>query len=197
MAEPLRKDSAFQASSQPTRQFNVHRYGNPNRGSRRWWFWILLAVVVVWFVVWGRGGAHKTQPASTPVATPPPATTPASSRSISVANLLNDQAKYLGQQVRLRDVLVQSVNGAQSIFVGPSHDQQVLVILKKGAVPDNLQGKPREIPKSGVVTITGIAQKAGSVGELERTAKISRKEAEQVAKDGIVIEADRAEPQAM
>ncbi len=195
MAEPLRKDPYLEPEQQPERRFNVHRYGDPNRGSRHWWFWILLVAVIVWFAVWGRGG-HNAHPAATPVAVPQ---TPASTEgpAMDVASMLSQPNNYIGKQVRLRDVLVQSVNGNSSIFVGPTKDQQILVVLKKDAVPDTLKGKVNAIPQGGVVTIEGTATKAPGARDLEHTARLSRKEAEQVAKQGILIEADRADPQTM
>lgn len=197
MAEPLRKDPEFQQADRPAeRQFNVHRYGNPNRGPRRWWFWILLIIVIVWFVVWGRG-SHNSHPANTtPVAVPQTPATPAGP-AMDVASMLSQPNNYIAKPVRLRDVLVQSVNDDASIFVGASNTEQILVVLKKGAIPDTLKGKANTIPKGGVITITGTATNPSSTAELEHTAKIKRSEAEQVMKQGIVIEADRAEPQTM
>jgi len=196
MAEPLRKDDSYTQPQPPAeRRFNIHRYGDPNRGSRHWWFWILLAAVVIWFVVWGHGG-HNAHPAATPVAVPQTPAAPAGP-AMDVASMLSQPDNYTGKQVKLRDVLVQSTNGDASIFIGPSNTQQMLVLLKKGAVPDTLKGKARSIPEGGVVTITGTAVKPPSVRDLEHTGKISRKEAEQVSKQGIVIEADRADPQVM
>jgi len=197
MAEPLRKDDSYSQPQPPAdRRFNLHRYGDPNRGSRHWWFWILLIAVIVWFVFWGRGG-HNAHPANTtPVAVPQTPAAP-TGPAMDVASMLSQPDNYIGQQIRLRDVLVQSSNGTASIFVGPSNTQQILVLLKNGAVPDTLKGKANSIPQGGVVTITGTATKPPSVSDLEHTAKISRKEAEQVNKQGIVIEADRADPQVM
>ena len=194
MGEPLRKDPPPQTPT-PSReeQFNLHRYGNPQRSSGlRWLLLILIVAVIVWFVVWGRGSnttGHAGHMAAAPV--PVPAVKP----SLDVPTLLSNSQNYVGQQVHLRDVLVQSTNGTDSIFVGPSESQQVLVILKKGAVPQTLQGKPSAIPQGGIVTVTGTVQKAGSAADLEHSAGISRKQAEQVSKQGIVIEADRADPQ--
>jgi hypothetical protein len=193
MAEPLRRDPDVQPQPPAERRFNVHRYGDPNRGSRHWWFWILLVGVIVWFAVWGVGGSKKHQVA-TPVAVPQTPATPAGP-AMDVASILSQPDTYIGKPVHMRDILVQSANDNASIFVGPSNDQQMLVILKKGSVPDTLKGKSSSIPQGGVVTIDGTAQKPPSASELEHSAKISRKQAEQVVKQGIVIEADSAVPQ--
>lgn len=196
MAEPLRNDPEFPPAPPPERRFNVHRYGDPNRGSSRWWFWILVVAVVVWFVVWGRGG-HNAHPANTtPVAVPQAPAAPAGP-AMNVASLLSQPSNYVGKQVRLQDVLVQGVNGDASIFVGPSNTQQILVVLKKGAVPEPLNGKSSAIPQGGVVTLTGTAEKPASARDLERTAKITRKEADAVEKQGVVIEATQAVPQTL
>jgi len=195
MAEPLRKDPDQQLNPPPNRQFNVHRYGDPNRGSRHWWFWILVVAVIVWFAVWGHGGKHAQQE-PTPVAVPQTPVAPAGP-AMDVASMLSQQNNYIGKPIHLRDVLVQSANDNASIFVGPTKDQQILVVLKKGSVPDTLKGQTSSIPSGGIVTIDGTAQKPPSARDLARSAKISRKEAEQVVKDGIVIEADTAVPQTM
>ena len=198
MAEPLRKNPEVlnPPDQTPSRQFKVYRYGDPNRGPRRWWFWILVAGVVIWFVIWGRG-TKSSQSVVTPASTPPPAAAPASQPAVDIATLLSNGGQYLGKQVHLRDALVQGVQGSQSIFVGPSSSQQLLVLLKKGAVPETLQGKPNPIPNGGVVTITGTVEKPPSPAELEHRAGITREKAEQIVQQGIVIEADRAEPQTM
>lgn len=196
MAEPLRKDPDLNQTSPAQPQFNVHRYGNPNRGSGlKWWFLILVVAVVVWFVFWGRGTSQRT--ASGAPANTPHVAVPAPKPGLDVPTLLSNQQNYLGKQIHLRDVLVQKVNGTESIFIGPSTDQQMLVILKNGAVPQTLKGKTSTIPENGIVTVDGTVQKAGSVTDLEHSAKISRKEAEEVNKQGVVIEATRAEPQTM
>ena len=198
MGEPLRRDPAPGEPSSSGRQFNIHRYGNPNRGSSwRWIFLLLVIAVIVWFVIWGRGGSRNPQTAATAPANPAPTTAqPAPQPTIDVPTLLSSTSNYIGKDVRLRDVLIQSVNGTSSVFVGPKNSQ-VLVVLQEGAVPDTLQGQPRSLPQGGVVTITGQAEKPGSTRDLERSAKISRKEAEQVQKDGVIINATRVQPQRM
>jgi len=150
--------------------------------------------VIIWFVIWGRGSKHAQPQATLPASAPPPVATPATP-ALDVNTLLANPQNYIGKHVHLRDVLVQSVNGTYSIFVGPSNSQQVLVLLKQGAVPKTLQGKVNPLPSGGVVTIDGTAQKPGSAGELEHSAHIARKDADQVVKQGIVIEADTAVPQ--
>ena len=97
----------------------------------------------------------------------------------------------------MRDVLVQDTNGDASFWVGTSDTQRLLVLLKQGAVPNALNGKPRTLSKGGVISVTGTAVKPASRRELEHTAKIKGKAAEQVEKQGIVIEADSAVPQSM
>lgn len=198
MAEPLRKNDRELPSNAPDAeptgsQFNVHRYGNPHRRGSHWWFWILLIAVVVWFIVWGRGNGHKVSHTAVPV----PASVPAPKNTVDVAALLSRPQQYIGKQIHLRDVLVQSANGTVSLFIGSSNTQQMLVILKKGSVPNTLQGKPGSIPDGAVVNITGTVEKAGSPTDLEHSAKIKHKEAEAVAQQGIVIEADHVDPQPM
>jgi len=198
MAEPLRKDDRELPPNPPAAQpaagqFNVHRYGNPHRRGSHWWFWILLVAVVVWFIVWGRGNGHKVTHTVVPV----PVSVPAPQNTVDVAKLLSNPQQYIGKQIHLRDVLVQSANGTASLFIGSSSTQQVLVILKKGSVPNTLQGKPGSVAQGAVINITGTVQKADSATELEHTAKINHKEAEAVAQQGIVVEADRADPQPM
>ena len=192
MAEPLRQDLPDQ-QPHPAGQFNIHRYENQQRsGPGRWWFWILVIVVVVWFVVWGRGSGHK---ATSAVSVPVPASVPAPQNTVDVMTLASHPEQYVGKQVHLRDVLVQSVNGDASVFVGSGSTEQVLVIVKQGAVTKSLQGKPNPIPQGGVLDVTGTVQKPSSVENLERDAKITHKEAEAVMQQGIVIEADRVDPQ--
>lgn len=198
MGEPLRKDDLHEPPQNPpggqpaAGQFNVHRFGSPHRsGGRYWWFWILVIAVVVWFIVWGRGNGHR----AANIAVPVPASVPVPQNTVGVASLLANPQQYLGKRIHLRDVLVDSVNGNASIFVGPGNAQQVLVILQKGSVPESLQGKPNAIPQGGVLDVAGTVEKAGSASDLEHTAKITHKQAEAVAQQGIVIEADRADPQ--
>ena len=199
MAEPLRKEDLHELPPNPPAgqpaagQFNVHRYGNPNRSSSHWWFWILLLAVVVWFIVWGRGTGHNATNTTVPV----PASVPAPPNTVDVATLLSNPQQYIGKPVHLRDVLVQGSNGTASLFIGSGNTQQALVILKKGSVPDTLQGKPKLISEGDVITVTGTVQKSDSPNDLERTAKITHKQAQAVAQQGIVIEADRADPQPM
>jgi hypothetical protein len=150
---------------------------------------VLIGVIVWWLQT------PKTRPASNAPA--PAVTAPAAKPALDVATLLAHPEEYAGKQVHLRDVLVQTSNKNASIFVGPTESQQVLVILKKGAVPDTLKGKPRNLPKGDIVTITGTSQKPGPVGDLEHSAGLSRSQAEKVNQQGIVVEADRADPQTM
>jgi len=197
MPEPIRKDDARELPPNPpggqpaAGQFNVHRYGSPHRSSSRWWFWILLIAVLVWFIVWGRGSAHKASNTAVPV----PASVPAPQNTVDVASLLSNPRQYIGKQVYLRDVLVQSTNGTASLFIGSSNTQQLLVVLKKGSVPDTLQGKPGSIPQGAVINVSGTVRSAGAAKELSDAAKISPKQAEEVAKQGIVVEAAHADPQ--
>jgi hypothetical protein len=195
MAEPLRKDPDLPPQP-PKEPFNVHRYGDPNRGSSRWWFWLLLAAVVIWFAIWGWGG-HRAHPAkTTPVVVPQKPAAPAGP-PMDVASMIAQPSNYIGKHVQLRDVLVQDVNGDASIFVGTSDTQRLLVLLKKGSVPNALNGKPMALPTGGVITINGTAMKPASTGDLEHAAHIKRKVADEVEKQGIVIEADSAIPQTM
>jgi hypothetical protein len=189
MAEPLRKPEL-----QPERQFNLHRYSGTRSGGLKWWFWLVMAGLVGLLIYWlqlPRTPVTNAAPTMAPVAVP------AAKPALDVAVLLSNPRQYAGKSANLPDVLVQSANGNASIFVGPGAKRQLLVILKKGAVPNTLQGKPRTLPQGGVVTISGTAQAPRPVPDLEKTAKISRAQAEIVSKQGIVIEADRAIPQTM
>jgi cytochrome oxidase assembly protein ShyY1 len=192
MAEPLRNNSEHERRN-TTPELRIY-HGGADR-SRKTWLWLLIMAVVAGLAIWGISRSNSKAHHAAPVA--PAATTPAVNPPIDVPTLLTNKDTYLGKPVHLRDVLVQSVNGNNSVFVGPSDGQQVLVILKSGAVPDSLQGKTRTLPKGGIVTITGTAEKPGSVTDLEHSAKITGKEAEQVIQQGVVVQADRAQPQTM
>ena len=191
MGEPLRKEPGLE--HRPTSpEFKIY-HGSSERG--RHWVWLLIIAVAAGLAIWALSRSGHRAPARS-TAVPTAANAPASDRFVEVSTVLSNKNDYIGKSVRLRDVTIQSVND-NSIFVGSPDAQQILVILKPGAVPDTLQGKSRTLSKGAIVTITGTAQKPGSVKELQHSANISPKEAEKVVNSGVLIEADRAQPQIM
>jgi len=192
MSEPLRKHVEYVRNQPPRPELRIY-HGQDQHG--RGWLWLLIIVVIAGLAVWGISRSQAARPPQ-PVAMSNAATSP-THPPLDVPTLLSNKDTYLGKAVHLRDVLVQSVNDEHVIFVGPSAARQVLVILKPGAVPDTLQGKAQNIPRGGIVTITGTAEKAGSAADLERSARVSHNVAKRVSHQGVVVQADRVEPQTM
>jgi hypothetical protein len=195
MAEPLRRAPD---TVRPEHDINLYRYGGEKGSPRRFLWLIALAVAIGAAALPWILGADTTK-STTVNAAPPARTIPATNEPpiMDVPSLLKSKsADVLGKEVVLRDVLVQSANGQNSIFVGPGKDQQVLVVPEPNAIPDTLQGKERPLNANQIVTVAGtIAAPRESEHNMQHEWKLSPSEVQQVEKTGFYVEASSVRPQ--
>jgi hypothetical protein len=105
------------------------------QGGMPWWAWLLIALAV-FVLIWLLFSFFNDEPATEPIE-PIPESSPEARvgeglamtpLTVITAPVLADE---FGRQVRLETVQVQRSTGDKSLWLGPSKDQQLLVLLQE------------------------------------------------------------------
>lgn len=163
-----------------------------------WWVWLIVAALIaillialLWPLLTGnnRAGTAAT-PSPSPVGSPAAPGTPVADLLIIVD--APEPTDLVGRRVELTGVEVQSVVGDTTFWVGPSADQQVLVVLEEDESAGPVEGQV-DVEAGQTVSITGIVRELPSVDDAKQRWQLSDDAAAELEGEEVFVRAQRVE----
>jgi hypothetical protein len=171
-----------------------------------WWVWLLLAVLAILAGLWllfalfndGEDPDVAELPATTaPATAAPPESAPNTADTAPITDLLivvdtNDPAALIGRRVELQSVLVQSVVGDKTFWVGPSQDQQLFVVLDEERDPPGVEGLV-DVDQGQQVSIGGTVEKLPPIEQARQQFDLSADNTADLNGAQLYLRAERVE----
>lgn len=147
-----------------------------------WTFWIVVAVCVVGWLVWGASnGGHIPFTGQSSVQSPP-----VSGSGLTALNAA-DKQPFAGKSFQLNNVPVQTKINSKVFWIGRNKGTSMLMVMNKPNTAKN-----GLISEGQLVDVTGTVEKAPPAGQARQQWSLSSGDAARLQQQGAYIQATQA-----